>query len=66
MAAIHGEAPKDIYVPKYARWVRGERLYVEGHLRGWTPPLYFRETDLQMDFGFERRARPDIHLGDSA
>jgi len=66
MAIIHGEVPKDIYVPKYARWVRGERRDVESHLRGWTPPLYLRESDLQLDFGFERRARPDICRGDSA
>jgi hypothetical protein len=48
----HGKGPKFIYVRKYARWVRGVRRSVEGHLRGWTPPLYFRESDLQLDFGF--------------
>ncbi len=48
----HGKGPKFILVSKYARWVRGERLYVESHFRGLTPPLSLRASDLQLDFGF--------------
>jgi hypothetical protein len=52
MVTSHGNGPKFIYVRRYARWVNGERLYVESYFRGWTPPLYFRDSDSQLDFGF--------------
>jgi hypothetical protein len=52
MAVTHGEVPKFIYVPSYSRWVRGELRHVDSYLRGWTPPLYFRDSDDQLDFGF--------------
>ncbi len=50
--SIHGKAPKFVYVKRYARWVKGERLYVEDFFRAYTPPLSNRESDLQLDFGF--------------
>jgi hypothetical protein len=31
---------------------RGDARMGESHLRGWAPPLYFRESDLKLDFGF--------------
>ncbi len=52
MAISHGEVPKIIHVPKYRRWIRGKLQHVESHPRGWTPPLYFRDSDAQLDFGF--------------
>lgn len=52
MGTIHGKGPKFIPVPKYRRWVRGKLQDVESHLRGWTPPLYSRDSDDQLDFGF--------------
>jgi hypothetical protein len=52
MAIIHGWVPKFIYVPSYRRWVRGKLQRVDSCLRGWTPPLHFRDTDDQLDFGF--------------
>jgi hypothetical protein len=52
MPITHGEVPKIIYVPGYIRWVDGELHHVPGHLRRWTPPLYFRHSDAQLDFGF--------------
>jgi len=48
----HGKGPKWVLVKRYPRWVRGARSYVESHFRGYTPPLFFRESPLQLDFGF--------------
>lgn len=52
MAVHHGGVPKLIYVPLHTRWMRGELQHVPGHMRRWTPPLYFRDSDAQLDFGF--------------
>lgn len=49
---IHGEGPKFVFVKAYARWVRGKRLHVDNHLRGFTPPMNLRDSPLQLDFGF--------------
>jgi hypothetical protein len=48
----HGKGPKFVFVKRYARWVDGERLYVEDYFRGYTPPLSDRGSRLQLDFGF--------------
>jgi hypothetical protein len=52
MPITHGEVPKIIYVPGYTRWVDGELQHVPAYRRRWNPPLHFRDSDAQLDFGF--------------
>ena len=52
----HGKAPKDIYVQSHLRWYRGKILEVTSYLKGLTPKMSLRESDLQMTFGFYQSA----------
>ena len=48
----HGNGPKVFFVKAHARWLNGKRRYVEGYLRGMSPPLGVERSSLQLTFGF--------------
>jgi hypothetical protein len=48
----HGRGPKDIFVHKYPRWVRGYRKRVGNHKRGLDPKHPKRVTEEQLSFDF--------------
>lgn len=48
----HGQAPKDIYVRSHLRWHNGQIVEVGSYLKGLTPKLSLRDSDLQLTFGF--------------
>lgn len=45
-----GRGPKVVFVRKYARWVRGERLRVGNHKRGEDPKPANKPSEMQLDF----------------
>lgn len=50
----HGKGPKRVLVRRYARWQKGERLYVAKHRRGLDNlPLSVRPTPKQLAFDFD-------------
>lgn len=53
----HGKAPKDIYVRSHLRWQNGQIVEVGSYLKGLTPKLSFRDSDLQLSFGFYHSGR---------
>ena len=46
----HGKGPKDVLVKAYSRWLHGELLNVETHVRGHSHKLGYRVSPLQLDF----------------
>lgn len=48
-----GKGPKDVFVRKYPRWVKGERKRVGNHKRGADANPALRPSELQLDFGFD-------------
>jgi hypothetical protein len=47
-----GKGPKDIYVRSHLRWYQGEIIEVSSYLKGFTPKMSLRDSDLQLAFGF--------------
>jgi hypothetical protein len=52
----HGQAPKDIYVRSHLRWYQGQVVEVVSYLKGRTPKMSLRDSDLQLTFGFYQSA----------
>jgi hypothetical protein len=52
----HGKGPKDIYVRSHLRWFQGEIIEVSSYLKGLTPKMSLRDSDLQLAFGFYQSA----------
>jgi hypothetical protein len=48
-----GKGPKDVFVRKYPRWVKGKRKRVGNHKRGADPIPALKPSELQLDFGFD-------------
>jgi hypothetical protein len=49
-----GKASKDIYVSSHLRWFQGEIIEVSSYLKGLTPKMSLRDSELQLAFGFYR------------